>query len=343
MARLMKPPAVASNAAISIVAPASPAKPERIELGLAALCALGYAPKPKQNALHSGPLYFAGTPEQRLADLHAAFADPDTSAVMALRGGYGSNYLLGGLNFETIAAHSKPFFAYSDLTGIQLRLLDELGLPAFHGPMLAADFCLADGIHLDSFRAALRGEPYSVGSAEGMRVLRPGAARKAVKGTLYGGCLSILVSLLGTPWEPRTEGTLLFLEDMGVKPYQIDRMLWQLRTAGKLSGVCGIVFGEMLDCASPGAGAPADTRAPGERFLARWGEVRSSSAGHGAAPDLLEQAILGALADFEGPIAIGLRSGHVSRQNVTLTFGVEAELTAGDSARLHLLEPAVSK
>ena len=71
-------------------------------------------------------------------------------------------------------------------------------------------------------------------------------------GILYGGCLSILVSLLGTPWEPSTEGKLLFLEDTGAKPYQIDRMLWQLRHAGKLDGVAGIIFGEMLDCVSPG-------------------------------------------------------------------------------------------
>lgn len=314
MARLMKPPAVALNAAIGIVAPASSAQPERVEFGLQALRALGLTPKPGQNALQIGPLYFAGTPEQRLADLHAAFADPDTSAVMSLRGGYGSNYLLDGLNLETVATHPKPFFAYSDLTGIQLRLLDELGLPAFHGPMLAADFYLPDGVHLPSFRAALAGEPYSVGAAEGLRVLKSGSARKAVKGTLYGGCLSILVSLLGTPWEPRTEGNLLFLEDRGAKPYQIDRMLWQLRAAGKLSGVCGIVFGEMLECAS-----------------------------HGADPNLLERAILSALSGFDGPIAIGLRSGHVSRQNVTLTFGVESELTVAEEATLNLLEPAVSK
>ncbi len=314
MAHLMKPPAVAPNAAIGIVAPASSAQPERVELGLQTLRTLGYTPRPSQNALQSGPLYFAGTPEQRLTDLHAAFADPDTSAVMSLRGGYGSNYLLDGLNLEAIAAHSKPFFAYSDLTGIQLRLLDELGLPAFHGPMLAADFYREDGVHLPSFRAALAGEPYSVGTAEGLRVLKPGSAQKAVKGTLYGGCLSILVSLLGTPWEPRAEGKLLFLEDRGAKPYQIDRMLWQLRAAGKLLGVCGIVFGEMLECASPGAD-----------------------------PNLLERAILSALSDFDGPIAVGLRSGHVSRQNVTLTFGVEAELTVAEKATLNLLEPAVAK
>jgi muramoyltetrapeptide carboxypeptidase len=139
--------------------------------------------------------------------------------------------------------------------------------------------------------------------------LQPGNA----SGVLYGGCLSILVSLLGTEWEPQTEGKVLFLEDIGVKPYQVDRMLWQLRNAGKLEGLTGIIFGEMLDCVSPGA-----------------------------APDLLEQAILSALSGFEGPIAIGLRSGHVSRSNVTLTFGVRAELIVGEATQLTLLEPAVA-
>jgi muramoyltetrapeptide carboxypeptidase len=310
MARLIKPPAVAPGDAIAIVAPASPAQSERIEGGLAALEALGFTPKPSPNALLRGPLYFAGTAAERVADFHAAFSDPDTGAVMALRGGYGSNYLLSGFDLATIAAHPKPFFAYSDLTGIQLHLLDQLGLPAFHGPMLAADFCLPDGIHLDSFRAALGGEPYTVGSAEGLRALKP-ATQKNVRGTLYGGCLSILVSLLGTPWEPATENKLLFLEDTGAKPYQIDRMLWQLRTAGKLAGASGIIFGEMVD--------------------------------HGAAPDLLDRAILSALDGLDIPIAIGLRSGHVSRQNVTLTFGVAAELTLADEPTLKILEPAVTR
>jgi len=310
----LKPPPVALDAAIGIVAPASSAKPERVDLGLAALRSLGYAPKPAPNALLREPLYFAGTPQQRLADLHAAFADPDTAAVMCIRGGYGSNYLLDNLDFAIIDAHPKPFFAYSDLTGIQLRLLDELGLPVFHGPMLAADFYLPNGVHLESFRAALAGEPYSVGAAEGLRNLKPAASSTTARGKLYGGCLSILISLLGTPWEPSTEGTLLFLEDTGVKPYQIDRMLWQLRKAGKLDGVRGIVFGEMLDCAS--SGAPAS---------------------------LLEEAILNALDGLDVPVMIGLRSGHVSRENVTLTFGVEAELAVGDSAQLRILEPAVKK
>jgi muramoyltetrapeptide carboxypeptidase len=176
--------------------------------------------------------------------------------------------------------------------------------------MLAADFYLEDGVHLPSFNAALAGDPYCVGAAEGLRSLHAGST----SGTLYGGCLSIIVSLLGTQYEPQTEGKLLFLEDVGAKPYQIDRMLWQLRHAGKLDTVRGIVFGEMLDCASPGAG-----------------------------PELLGQAILSALEGIDIPIAFGLRSGHVSRQNVTLTFGVRAELEVGAETELRIVEPAVKK
>jgi muramoyltetrapeptide carboxypeptidase len=201
-------------------------------------------------------------------------------------------------------------FAYSDMTGLQLLLLDRLGLPAFHGPMVAADFYREDGIHTKSFRSALAGQPYSLGREEGLRTLRRGNAR----GTLYGGCLSILVSLIGTSWEPATQNKLLFIEDVGAKPYQVDRMLWQLREAGKLDGVRGFIFGEMLDCSS------SET-----------------------ANDLLEEAILSALKGLDVPVAFGLRSGHVSRENVTLIFGVEAELEAGDDARLALIEPAVKQ
>lgn len=295
-------------AGISVISPASFAIPERVERGVARLRRLGFTPHLETNVQTTGPLYFAGSPQQRLADLQAAFADPTTQIVAAVRGGYGSNYLLESINLDLLRQHPKPFFAYSDMTGLQLHLLDQIGRPAFHGPMVAADFYLEDGVHLESFHSALAGRPYTVGSSEGLRTLRAGTAR----GTLYGGCLSILVALIGTPFEPETENKLLFIEDVGAKPYQIDRMLWQLRHAGKLDGVRGIVFGEMLDCNSPGAPT-----------------------------DLLENAILSALDGLDFPIAIGLRSGHVSRQNVTLIFGIEAELQAGGQARLSLLEPAV--
>src|ERR1700722_2957265 len=313
MKGLLKPHAVAAGAGISVIAPASFAQQARIDAGLESLRAQGFVPIVGEHTLERGPLFFAGSREQRLADLRRAFAAPESALVMAIRGGYGSNYLLDGLDLELIRSHPKPFFAYSDMTGMQLHLLDQLGLPAFHGPMLAADFYLADGVHLPSFKAALSGEPYSVGPSEGLRLLKHGVAETA-KGILYGGCLSIVVSMLETKWEPVTEGKLLFLEDIGAKPYQIDRMLWQLRRAGKFEGVRGIIFGEMLDCVSPGAPT-----------------------------DLLEKTILNAMDGFEGPIVIGLRSGHVSRQNVSLTFGVGAELQTEHETRLSILEPAVTR
>ncbi len=299
---------IPARAGVSVISPASFANDQRVADGMARLRALGFEPRLGASTQTRGPLYFAGRPEARLADLHAAFEDPETSIVAAVRGGYGSNYLLDGLDLDLIHEHPKPFFGYSDLTGMQLHLLDRLGLPAFHGPMVAADFASDAGVHLPSFRAALSGEPYTMGSDEGLRALIPGTAR----GTLYGGCLSILVAMLGTPWEPATEGKLLFLEDLGAKPYQVDRMLWQLRSAGKLKGVRGVVFGEMLECVSPGA-----------------------------SPSLLEDVILHFFRDADFPVAIGLRSGHVSCENVTLTFGVEAELTAGTTTQLKILEPAI--
>jgi len=310
MTVLLKPSPVPGDAVVAVVSPASTPQPERVERGFEALRSLGYAPRASEHLLACGPHYFAGTPEMRLGDLHHAFADDEVRAIFTTRGGYGSNYLLEGLDLDLIAESAKPLVGSSDLTALQLWLLDQIELPAFHGPMLSADFSREDGVHLPSLQAALSGRPYSIGADEGLRTLHSGQA----KGTLYGGCLSILVSLLGTPYEPQTEGKLLFLEDVNVKPYQIDRMLWQLREAGKLDGVRGIIFGEMLDCLSPGAPA-----------------------------DLLDQVILRVLQDFKGPIAIGLRCGHVSRQNVTLTFGVEAELRVAKQAELHLLEPAVKK
>jgi muramoyltetrapeptide carboxypeptidase len=246
----------------------------------------------------------------RLSDLHNAFADDESRAIFATRGGYGANYLMEDMDLDLIAENAKPFIGYSDLTAMHLWMLDQIQLPAFHGPMLSADFAREDGVHLASLQAAFSGKPYIVGAAEGLRALHPGRAR----GILYGGCLSIIVALLGTPYEPTTEGKLLFLEDVNAKPYQIDRMLWQLREAGKLEGVRGIVFGEMLNCTSPGA-----------------------------PPELLDEVILHAFEEFKGPIAIGLRSGHVSRSNVTLTFGVEAELLVQKEAQLHLIEPAVKQ
>ena len=308
MKPLLKPETVPYGARVAVVAPASNAKPERVELGLAALRKRGFDAIAGAHTLGKEPPFFSGTIAERLADLHRAFADPEVAAIFCTRGGYGSNYLLEDLDLELVRAHPKPLFAYSDLTTVQTWLLDQIGLVGFHGPMVAADFYREDGVHEPSFEAALSGGLAVAGVDEGLRVLQPGRAR----GVIYGGCLSILAFALGTRFAPQTEGKLLFLEDVAAKPYQVDRMLRQMLLAGKFDGVTGLIFGEMLECGSSG------TRA-----------------------DLLDQVILRVFDWFDGPIAIGLRSGHVSRGNVTLPLGIEAELILEDKPVLRYLEPAV--
>lgn len=308
MTDLLKPAAVSGGTRVAVIAPASSARPDLIEQGMAALRARGYDPVSGMHARGKRSPYFSGTTAERLADLHAAFADPEVRAIFTTRGGYGSNYLLEGLDLDLVRANPKPLISYSDLTAVQTWLLDQTGLPAFHGPLVAGDFSREGGVHDASLNAALTGSLVEVGPEEGLRILKPGRA----SGVLYGGCLSILTASLGTRFAPQTEGKLLFVEDVGAKPYQIDRMLRQMILAGKLDSVSGIVFGEMLDCASPGTG-----------------------------PDFLDQVILGVLDWFDGPIGIGLRSGHVSRSNVTLPFGVRAELVLEEGPRLRTLEPAV--
>lgn len=284
---------------LAVVAPASNADAEKVRRGVERLRSLGHTVTLTPHVLTQAWPYFAATAEQRLADLHAAFAEPEIDAVICIRGGYGSNYLLEGLDLELLRSNRKPFIGYSDHTAIATWMLDQAGVPVLHGPMVAADFSRGDGVDLLSFAAALGGEAYRLGSESGLRVLQPGSAR----GVLYGGCLSLLTASLGTRFAAQTEDKLLFLEDLGEKPYQIDRMLRQMKLAGKLDGVKGIIFGEMLECAS--AAAP---------------------------PDLTERVILTVLDWFAGPIAYGLRSGHVSRGNVTLPFGVQAELVVDGEA-----------
>lgn len=312
MVDILKPPAVAADARIAVVSLASSARPDKVHHGISALRKLGYDAVAFQHALGKHPPYFSASPENRLADLHRAFSDPDVGAIICTRGGYGSNYLLdaGGLDLDLIRKHPKPLFGYSDMTAIQTWLLDQAGLVSFHGPMVAADFSLANGVHIDSFRKALSGELVEAGRAQGVRILRPGRAR----GVVYGGCLSLLTASLGTRFAPQTEGKLLFLEDVGAKPYQVDRMLRQMILAGKFEGVRGFIFGEMLECGSRGADA-----------------------------DLLQQVIVRVLDGFNVPIAMGLRSGHVSQGNVTLPLGIEAALNLeNDQPLLRYLEPAVS-
>ena len=215
-----------------MISPASWFDPNKVQTGMDSLRALGLQPQLGEHALARYGQYSAGTPEQRLEDLHAAFADDSVKAIICNRGGYGSAEMLSGLDLDLIARNPKIFVACSDISSLETYIHDQTGLVVFHGPMAAGDFARPNGVDVVSWQAALsQDSAWQIGPEAGLRTLKSGSAQ----GKFYGGCLSMLVASLGTPYEIQTAGTILFLEDIGVKPYQIDRMLLQLRLAGKLS------------------------------------------------------------------------------------------------------------
>lgn len=267
---------------------------------------MGYEPVYSEG-IFDRDLYFAGSAERRLREFKDMLRREEVAAIVCVRGGYGSNYLLENLDYELFAAHPKIFLGCSDLTSLLTAIVDRTGLVTFHGPMVAKD--IAEGtFDSASWQSAFAGaSSWNIETAD-VEVLRPGRAR----GQLYGGCLSLLAASLGTPYEIKTEDTILFLEDVAEKPYRIDRMLMQLLLAGKFKGVRAVIFGEMLDC----------VQAAGQGYT-------------------LQEVVTRVLGKLDVPIVFGLKSGHVTSGNITLPLGVEAELTA-DSAgvELKILEAA---
>jgi muramoyltetrapeptide carboxypeptidase len=306
----IKPRALRPGDKVGIVAPASNVKRELLEAGCDGLRRAGYEPFYFESILERD-LYFAGSAERRARELGDMFVRDDIRAIVCARGGYGSNYLLPAINLKRIAAHPKILVGYSDLTTLLTWFADSANFVTFHGPMVAKDFAIADGVDLASWQNAVSGAAeWEIGEGSGAKPLVAGEA----EGILHGGCLSILVAALGTPYDIRTAGTILFVEDIAAKPYQIDRMLMQLKLAGKLKDVRGIVFGEMLDC----------RQAPTQDYT-------------------LEEVVLRIVGDLGIPVAFGLRSGHVSRANITLPIGVKARLEVGGEVKLKILESATAE
>ena len=308
----IKPPALRSGDVVGIVAPASNIHRDSLEAGCEALTALGYKPFYLDSILEKD-IYFAGSLERRTRELEEMFVRDEVRAIVCARGGYGSNYLLQTLDLEKIKAHPKIFVGYSDHTSLLTYLADAAGITTFHGPMVTKDFAREDGIDLDSWHDALGGtSQWTLKMNPEVKSLAEGTT----EGSLYGGCLSILVASLGTPYEIQTAGTILFIEDFGEKPYQIDRMLMQLKMSGKLAEVRGIIFGEMLDCV----------------------QLATKDQGY-----TLEQIVLRGAGDLGIPVAYGLRSGHVSGRNITLPMGVRTGLNVSSGGvELTILESATT-
>jgi muramoyltetrapeptide carboxypeptidase len=301
-----KPPALRPGDTVGVVATSATVEPAYLERGVGVLTAMGYRVKVSAHALDRDVI-FAGTDHDRARELNAFFADPVVKAIFAARGGYGCGRLLPLIDFAAISRAPKIFLGFSDATFLLNALVECAGTVAFHGPMVAMDF--ANGLthkSLDHLARLSSGESREI-EIEAREVVRPGVA----EGVLVGGCLSVVVAMLGTPFAPRFDGRILFLEDTGEKAYRVDRMLVQLRQAGVFDRVAGVVFGAIR----PLEGSEQE-RARIAAFVA------DQTAG------------------LKCPVLFGIEAGH-GTENLTLPFGVRARLDSS-CRRLIIVEPAVS-
>ena len=305
---VIKPKALKRGDTIGIVAPASNIRKDLLEQGCRELESLGF--KTRFNAdIASSFRYFSGPRERRLGEFLEMLKSPDIDAIFCARGGYGSGQLIPDIDEDLIRENAKIVNGSSDIT-ILLNFIERCGVVSFHGPMVAT--AIREGVSgydrtvlLDMLQ-----EKQAVQfPMEGTSILRPGLG----EGRLVGGCLSLVVATLGTGHEIDTQDAILFLEDLDTKPYQIDRMITHLNQAGKLEGVRGVVFGEMLNCAQ-----------------------------HTHQGYTLQEVLLDLLAQFTFPILFGFPTGHTSRPNVIVPVGVRARLDLSSSAPIfELLESAV--
>jgi muramoyltetrapeptide carboxypeptidase len=306
----LKPPALRPGDQIRIISLASPVEEDRLRKGCDELARLGYEPKCDRESVLARDGFFAGSTAARVAALKEALSETSTRAVICSRGGYGSNYLLEGLSVALTSP--KLFIGYSDLTSLQIFLWQKFRWVTLYGPMVAAGLDKGagapEGYDRESLLRAitetkqgwamdLRGEAFSPGAAEG---------------TLLGGCLTMIETSLGTPWELDTHGAILMLEDRAMKPWQVDRALMHLKQAGKFRSVAGVILGEFPESAEP--------------------------TGSETVKDVARRTLepLGIPAVWGAPV------GHCSRPMLTLPIGVRARLSIDVATRLDILEPACS-
>ena len=316
---LLKPRALKPGDTVGLITPSTfVSDPDRIALAARTIEYFGLKMKMGQN-VRKQTGYVGGTIAQRVSDLHDMFRDPEVKAVFTIRGGYGSAQLLDDIDYDLIRRNPKVFLGFSDITAMHLAIHRKTGLVTFHGPVTLSKFT---GYTQEHFRRAMF-ETKPIGSVTNppasdplrpshtLRTVKPGKAR----GQLVGGNLSLIASLMGTPYEIDTRGKILFIEDVGEQPYSIDRMLTQLRLAGKLRDAVGIIFGECEDC--------------------RRSDYKPSF----DATFTLGEVVDNILGDLKIPVLSGLTIGHTDDQ-LTLPLGVMATLDA-DKGELVIEESAL--
>jgi muramoyltetrapeptide carboxypeptidase len=294
----MKPKRLKPGETIGIIAPASPTEPEEQERALQIFSNFGFKIKLGESLCRQEG-YLAGSDRVRAADINRMFADPEVDAIFCMRGGYGTPRILDLLDYGTIRKNPKIFVGYSDVTALHLAIQKKVGLVTFHGPMV---FELAKRFDEPSWLTLFRNltNPAPVG-----RYINPpeedfySIVEGNVEGKLIGGNLSLIVSTLGTPYEIETDGKILFMEEVDEEPYRIDRMLTQLKLAGKLQTARGIIFTECTDC------RPKD-------------EAKSLT---------VRQVLENIIRPLGIPSFYGLKVGHTC-PNLTFPMGVDVKMNA---------------
>lgn len=306
----VQPVALAPGASLALIAPASPYDPREYAGGCARLEGLGYRVRRLDGHRALGALV-AGEVEARLDELHGAFADPSVDGIIAIRGGYGVMQLLDRVDWDLLARNPKPLVGLSDLTPLLNSALDRAGLITLHGPMVVGLGGRTEAASVDRLFDALtlsRPLPEMPCDGDAERwCLRPGR----VEGRIVGGNLALAAATVGTPFQLRTDGRILLLEEVGEPPYRVDRMLTQLRLAGLLDRCAAVGFGEMVGC------EPAE-------------KVGYS----------LRDVVRDALDGLTAPVLWGLPFGHGAR-NWAFPVGGRARLDA-EKGRIRFLEPAVT-
>ncbi|MCB0667396.1 MAG: LD-carboxypeptidase [Saprospiraceae bacterium] len=302
---MVKPARLRQGDTIALIAPGSALPVTKIEEAVLTCQKLGLRPFIGPNATEENG-YLAGTDEQRLFDLHAAFADKQVNGIWCLRGGYGCTRLLPRVDYRLVRENPKVLIGYSDITALHHAFASHCNLVTFHGPVATSE---SSEYSLDYLRKAVMsaGPQYLESSPEASGetyVIREGSA----SGALTGGNLSLLAAMAGTPYLDRFAGKIVCIEDIGEKPYRIDRMLVQLFQATDLADAAGIILGQFNDCEPD----------PGDKSLS------------------LKETLTHQFASFTGPVFYGFSFGHIKNQ-VTLPFGIQARFNTTDQ-RIELLE-----
>lgn len=262
------------------------------------------------NSMKWGP--FAGTPQERADDIHHMFSNPKIEAIICARGGYGANRVLPLLDYNLIRDNPKIFMGYSDITAYLTSITQKTGLVTFHGPMMVSYKKGFVNYNFQTMERILNGTPdFKIESPDSLpaRILKPGIAM----GPLWGGNMTLLINRLGTSDALGTDGVILFLEDLDEYLYSFERMLVQIRTAGMLNNIAGLIIGELHEFKDQDVAFERNT----------------------------DEIVMDICGDLNIPIVSNFPCGHGTYQ-ATLPISIPVELYAKQQPYLTLLEPAVT-